>query len=116
MSYVIVIGILIFCFVKIFSKPKLRQSRNPSQPPPSETEKMLAYMEAAKYKTNHVLHLLLSLLTVGGWTIIWFIVAADNTDKRNRIYSKHGLNKEANIGPTLLGLFILLILAVVLHR
>lgn len=29
--------------------------------------------------TSHVLHLLLSLITVGFWVIIWLLVAANNS-------------------------------------
>lgn len=35
-------------------------------------------MLSKKKKTSHLLHLVLSLLTVGVWILIWFIVALSN--------------------------------------
>lgn len=38
-----------------------------------------------KSKTNHILHLLLSLLTAGIWIIIWFFVAIGNNSRRSKM-------------------------------
>lgn len=35
-----------------------------------------------KYKTNHILHLLLSLITAGFWIPVWFLVALSNANER----------------------------------
>jgi hypothetical protein len=115
MSYAIIAGVIIFCLIRFFKKSD-QTEQSQTRPPATETEKMLAYMEAAKFKTNHILHLFLSLLTVGLWLIVWFVLSADNTDKRNRIYRKHGLQEETNTGPILLGIFVLLIIAVATHK
>lgn len=32
----------------------------------------------AKYRTNHILHLILSIMTGGLWIFIWFLVAMKN--------------------------------------
>jgi len=42
------------------------------------TDQEVAVLLSKKKKTNHTLHLLLSLITVGIWIIIWIIVAASN--------------------------------------
>ena len=41
--------------------------------------------ELNKYKTNHILHLLLTLLTGGLWLIVWIIIADYNATKRRKI-------------------------------
>lgn len=43
-------------------------------------------MEAqyAKLKTNHILHLLLSLITCGFWIIIWFLISLSNSRNRTK--------------------------------
>jgi preprotein translocase subunit YajC len=38
-----------------------------------------------KYKTNHVLHLLLSLFTLSIWVIPWFLIARSNANKRDKV-------------------------------
>ena len=62
----------------------------------SDSEKLLALTECNQHKTNHILHLLLSILTAGVWLIVWFIITANNTSKRNVIKKRHGLEKESN--------------------
>ncbi|WP_455757635.1 hypothetical protein [Sulfurimonas sp.] len=36
-----------------------------------------------KYKTNHILHFLLSIVTAGLWIIVWLLVVQDNNSKRD---------------------------------
>lgn len=38
-----------------------------------------------KYKTNHILHLLLSLFTISIWIIPWFLISRSNASKREKI-------------------------------
>lgn len=49
----------------------------------NQTNEVLAIVAASQYKTNHVLHLLLSLLTGGLWIFVWIVVANQNGSKRN---------------------------------
>lgn len=37
------------------------------------------------YKTSHILHLLLSVITCGFWIPVWFLVAITNSAGRARI-------------------------------
>jgi len=41
-----------------------------------------------KKTTNHILHLILSVLTGGLWVIVWVIVAASNSRHNSRIQGK----------------------------
>lgn len=41
-----------------------------------------------KKTTNHILHLILSILTAGLWLIVWVIVAASNSRHNSRIQGK----------------------------
>lgn len=45
----------------------------------------VAVMLSKKKKTNHLLHLILSILTVGFWIVIWVLVAASNGSENARI-------------------------------
>ena len=42
-------------------------------------------MLSKKKKTNHVLHLLLSIITAGIWIIFWILVAASNGSENKSI-------------------------------
>lgn len=41
--------------------------------------------KSTKYKTNHILHLLLTLFMLGLWIIPWFFIAQSNSAKRSEI-------------------------------
>ena len=43
-----------------------------------------------KKSTSHVLHLILSIVTVGFWIPVWFIVALSNSIENARIDRKVG--------------------------
>lgn len=45
-------------------------------------------MRMEKYKTNHILHLLLSVLTAGFWIPVWVIVAISNANERAKVNKK----------------------------
>ena len=40
------------------------------------------------HKTNHILHLFLSVITVGFWIPVWFIVAMSHKIERKKIDAK----------------------------
>ena len=42
----------------------------------------------AEHRTNHILHLLLSVLSVGLWTPIWLLVTVSNANERSKIDKK----------------------------
>ena len=47
-----------------------------------------------KHKTSHVLHLLLSIITVGFWVFIWLLVAINNGIENARIDRKIAKGKK----------------------
>lgn len=51
-------------------------------------------LNSQKKTTNHILHLILSLITMGFWVIIWVIVAFNNSNHNKRIQGQmnHVLN------------------------
>jgi hypothetical protein len=59
-------------------------------------EKIYAQSLIAEHKTNHILPLLLSVLTVGVWVVFWMISAMDNCDRRNKIRREYGIDEETN--------------------
>lgn len=63
---------------------------------PTESEILIANLEASRHKTNHVLHFLITLITLGLWSVVWFIFSASNTSERNKVYKKYGLPLESN--------------------
>ncbi len=53
-----------------------------------------AQIELKECKTNHWLHLVLSVLTLGIWSWVWLFVAIRNSNKRKDIKIKYGLEKD----------------------
>ena len=49
-------------------------------------------------KTNHVMHLIISIVTLGAWTVVWACITADSCIRRNRIRKEYGQEKENNPG------------------
>ena len=45
----------------------------------------IAVLLNKKKKTNHILHLLLSIITAGIWIIIWILVAISNSSENAKI-------------------------------
>ena len=46
---------------------------------------MLKEQLKSKHDTNHILHLVLSIVTFGWWIIAWVLIAIINKGKRNNI-------------------------------
>jgi len=63
---------------------------------------MITQIEIAQKKTNHILHLLLSIFTGGFWIPIWVLVACANCSGRNEIRRTAGLKEEPNYGAVML--------------
>ena len=63
---------------------------------------MITQIEILSKKTNHVLHLLLSLITAGFWVPVWIMVACANCSGRNDIRKTAGLKSETNYGGAIL--------------
>ena len=49
------------------------------------SDQEVAVMLSKKKKTNHILHLLLSIITAGIWIIVWILVAASNGSENRAI-------------------------------
>ena len=49
------------------------------------TDQEVAVLLSKKKKTSHVLHLLLSIITVGIWIIIWVLVTISNSSENAKI-------------------------------
>ena len=60
------------------------------------SDKIVALEDMKRYKTNHILHLLLSVVTLGIWVIVWLFITSDNTTRRNIIRKEHNLEQESN--------------------
>jgi uncharacterized membrane protein len=46
---------------------------------------MLKEQLKSKHDTNHILHLVLSVITFGWWIIVWVLIAIINRSKRDNI-------------------------------
>ena len=64
----------------------LSEYEAPKRETPSDAE--IAILLSQKKQTNHILHLLLSVVTGGLWLIVWFLVAMDNGSRNKRIDQK----------------------------
>jgi len=49
-----------------------------------EREALISIIQT-KHRTNHVLHLILSLVTLGVWVPVWLLVAVSNSIERGKI-------------------------------
>lgn len=58
------------------------------------TDQEVLVMLSKKKTTSHVLHLILSILTLGFWVIIWVLVAASNGTENARIDRKIAKGKK----------------------
>jgi len=81
--------------IALARKPKANKIQ-PNRKPPSAKKLKMANMEMEQHKTNHILHLLLSVFTAGIWLIFWLIVTANNTNERNKIRDKYYIQREPN--------------------
>lgn len=66
------------------------------------------YQALAHNKTNHILHVILSVVTLGFWLWGWCAVSADNCIKRNRILKEHKKPLETNTGLVLFVIFLVI--------
>jgi len=78
-----------------------------------------AQADLNEYKTNHILHLILSILTAGTWLIVWILVAASNSNKRYKALQtiQNGGKKKFSLGfiglfMTIIGGLILIVLVI----
>jgi len=58
--------------------------------------KVAVNSELDKYRTNHLLHLMLSVLTASIWGIVWIAISAGNVLERNKIRTKNKMALEGN--------------------
>jgi hypothetical protein len=58
----------------------------------AQNDQILAQIAIANYKTNHILHLLLTLLSGGLWGLVWVLKAASNAGQRGKISRKLASN------------------------
>lgn len=52
------------------------------------TNKDILLAKYNSYRTNHILHLILSILTGGLWVVIWILCGISNSIERKKIESK----------------------------
>lgn len=72
---------------------------------------MLGYFASLQeYKTNHILHFLLSVITGGIWILIWLCIASGNINNRNHIRVKMGIPIETNYPKYILEWMLVVIL------
>lgn len=68
-----------------------------------------------RHKTNHILHLLLSVLSIGFWLPIWLIISASNANERNKINIQSNLPIESNTAGQALIILALIIVFIAIQ-
>ncbi len=68
-------------------------------------------VDLTPYQTNHLLHLLLSIVTGGLWLIVWFFVAAADREMREALirasqFKTKPKPKRSELEKTLIGMFV----------
>lgn len=51
-------------------------------------ELIMLQEKLVQYKTNHILHLILSIISAGFWIPVWFIIALNNAIERKRTFTR----------------------------
>lgn len=59
------------------------------------TDAEVAVLLSKKKSTSHLLHLILSILTVGVWVLVWVVVAISNSMENSRLERKIMKGKKA---------------------
>ena len=49
---------------------------------------MIEQDRLSRYRTNHILHFILSLFTVGFWIPVWLIISISNANERKKATNK----------------------------
>ena len=52
--------------------------------------------ELKEHKTNHILHLMLTIVTFGIWGYVWMLVAASGLREQNKIRKQYGMKTKFN--------------------
>jgi hypothetical protein len=52
------------------------------------SDQEVAVMLSAKKNTSHLLHIILSVITVGFWVVVWIVVALSNSNENAKIDRK----------------------------
>ena len=48
-------------------------------------DRLLLEMRRQHYKTNHILHFLLTIFTLGLWVMVWLLMALSNSHQRGKV-------------------------------
>ena len=80
------------CGAPIATAPK---AAGPGEATPY-TDQEVAVLLSRKKKTNHVLHLLLSIVTAGLWLIVWAVVTNNNNAENSRVDRQIAAGKASN--------------------
>jgi len=59
-------------------------------------ERILINSELAQYKTNHIMHLILTILTAGIWSFFWILSSATTISEQNKIRKQYKLKQKFN--------------------
>lgn len=71
------------------------------------------YERLNEHRTNHILHLILTVLTFGVWSVVWTLLACGDCIERNGIRVSCGEEEEPNVAKGLLIVLICLIILVI---
>ena len=52
--------------------------------------------ELNNHKTNHILHLMLTIVTFGIWGYVWMLIAASGLREQNKIRKQYGMKTKFN--------------------
>lgn len=72
-------------------------------------EQILINSELAEYKTNHILHLILTIITAGIWSIIWLLSAASGMTEQNKIRRKHNAKTKINVAGITVSIWVVFV-------
>ena len=75
-------------------------------------ESILINSKLSQHRTNHILHLILTILTAGIWSFFWLLLSATTISEQNKVRKQYKLKQKFNApGITLLALLFVVIIA-----
>lgn len=76
-------------------------------------ELILMNSELSQHKTNHILHLILTILTAGLWSFFWIVSSASTVQEQNKIRRRHKVQQKTNIAGVALCAWVGIVVAAV---
>lgn len=73
--------------LKMFANAYKKAEYDRKNPKLNQADVMIAQERLSQYNTNHLLHFIISMFTVGLWVPIWVLISISNANERRKAES-----------------------------